>query len=178
MTMAAAQKMRRLIELCDTFHLPVVNFVDEPGFMIGPEAEANGTIRYGMAAVAAAAQAATPWASVQIHKNFGVASAAHYGPDTYTLNWPSAQSGALPIEGGVAVAFRRQIAQAENPDAMRAELEERFAATRKPYPKAESFAVHDLIDPRETRPMLCEWVDWIQPKLKALNGPTRFAMRP
>jgi acetyl-CoA carboxylase carboxyltransferase component len=176
--MAAAQKMRRLIELCDTFHLPVVNFVDEPGFMIGPEAEANGTIRYGMAAVAAAAQAATPWASVQIHKNFGVASAAHYGPDTYTLNWPSAQSGALPIEGGVAVAFRRQIAQAENPDAMRAELEERFAATRKPYPKAESFAVHDLIDPRETRPMLCEWVDWIQPKLKALSGPTRFTMRP
>jgi acetyl-CoA carboxylase carboxyltransferase component len=178
MTMNAAQKMRRLIELCDTFHLPVVNFVDEPGFMIGPEAEANGTIRYGMAAVAAAAQAATPWASVQIHKNFGVASAAHYGPDTYTLNWPSAQSGALPIEGGVAVAFRRQIAQAEDPDALRAELEERFAATRKPYPKAESFAVHDLIDPRETRPMLCEWVDWIQPKLRALSGPTRFTMRP
>ena len=77
-------------ELCDTFHLPLVNFVDEPGFMIGPEAEANGTIRYGMAAVAAASQAATPWASVQIHKNFGVASAAHYGPDTYVLNWPSA----------------------------------------------------------------------------------------
>ncbi len=178
MTMEAAQKMRRIIELCDTFHLPLVNFVDEPGFMIGPEAEANGTIRYGMAAVAAASQAATPWASVQIHKNFGVASAAHYGPDTYVLNWPSAQSGPLPIEGGVAVAFRRRIAAAEDPEALRAELEDKLASARKPYPKAESFAVHDLIDPRETRPCLCEWIDWIQPKLKALNGPTKFSMRP
>ena len=60
MTAQAAQKMRRLIELCDTFHLPVLNFVDEPGFMIGPDAERDGTIRYGMAAVAAAAQARTP----------------------------------------------------------------------------------------------------------------------
>ena len=178
MTMEAAQKMRRIVELCDTFHLPLVNFIDEPGFMIGPDAEANGTIRYGMAAVAAASQAATPWASVQIHKNFGVASAAHYGPDTFRLNWPSAQSGPLPIEGGVAVAFRRQIAAAENPEAMRAELEDKLASQRKPYPKAESFAVHDLIDPRETRPVLCDWVDWIQPKLKALHGPTKFAIRP
>ena len=123
-------------------------------------------------------QAATPWASVQIHKNFGVASAAHYGPDTYVLNWPSAQSGPLPIEGGVAVAFRRRIAAAEDSEALRAELEDKLASARKPYPKAESFAVHDLIDPRETRPCLCEWIDWIQPKLKALNGPTKFAMRP
>ncbi|MEM7405342.1 MAG: carboxyl transferase domain-containing protein [Pseudomonadota bacterium] len=178
MTMEAAQKMRRLVELCDTFHLPVVNFVDEPGFMIGPEAEANGTIRYGMAAVSAAAQAQTPWASVLISKNFGVASAAHYGPDTYKLNWPSAQYGALPIEGGVAVAYRRQLAAAENPDELRAELEARLAATRRPYPHAESFAIHDLIDPRETRPMLCEWVEWIQPKLEVLRGPVSFGLRP
>lgn len=178
MTAEAAQKMRRIIETCDTFHLPLVNFVDEPGFMIGPEAEANGTIRFGMAAVAAAALAATPWASIQIHKKFGVASAAHFGPDTYVLNWPSAQSGALPVEGGVAVAYRRRIAEADDPIALRTELEERLAAGRKPYPQAESFAVHDLIDPRETRPRLCEWVDWIQPRLKALTGPTRFGMRP
>ena len=52
MTAEAAQKMRRMIELCDTFHLPIINFVDEPGFMIGPDAESAATIRYGMAAVA------------------------------------------------------------------------------------------------------------------------------
>ena len=178
MTAQAAQKMRRLIELCDTFHLPVLNFVDEPGFMIGPDAERDGTIRYGMAAVAAAAQARTPWASVQIHKAFGVAAAAHFGPDTYRLDWPSAESGALPIEGGVAVAYRRRIAQAEDPAAMRRELETQLARTRSPYPAAESFAVHDIIDPRETRPALCEWVEWIQPALETLEGPVRFTMRP
>ena len=178
MTGEAAQKMRRLIELCDTFHLPVVNFVDEPGFMIGPKSESDGTIRYGMAAVAAAAQATTPWASVLVHKAFGVASAAHFGPDTYRLDWPSAETGALPIEGGVAVAYRRQIAEADNPEAMRRELEQQLAASRSPYPPAESFAVHDLIDPRETRSALCDWVEWIQPKLRTLSGPTRFCIRP
>ena len=105
MTAAAAQKMRRQIEFCETFHLPLVNFVDEPGFMIGPAAERDGTIRYGMAAVAAAAQATVPWASVRIHKSFGVAGAAHYGPNAYILDWPTAETGALPLEGGVAVAF-------------------------------------------------------------------------
>ena len=178
MTAAAAQKMRRLIEMCDTFHLPMVNFVDEPGFMIGPQAESEATIRYGMAAVAAAAQSRTPWASVQIHKSFGVASAAHYGADNYRLNWPSAQSGALPIEGGVAVAYRRKIADAEDPDAMRRTLEDKIASARKPYPAAESFAAHELIDPRETRPALCDWVEWIQPKLETLRGPVTFTMRP
>ena len=178
MTGEAAQKMRRLIELCDTFHLPVVNFVDEPGFMIGPKSEADGTIRYGMAAVVAAAQATTPWASVLVHKSFGVASAAHFGPDTYRLDWPSAETGALPIEGGVAVAYRRQIAEAENPDTMRRELEQKLAESRSPYPPAESFAIHDLIDPRETRPALCQWIEWIQPKLHSLSGPTLFSIRP
>ncbi len=178
MTGEAAQKMRRLIELCDTFHLPVVNFVDEPGFMIGPKSEADGTIRYGMAAVAAAAQATTPWASILVHKSFGVASAAHFGPDTYRLDWPSAETGALPIEGGVAVAYRRQIAEADDPVAMRRELERKLAESRSPFPPAESFAVHDLIDPRETRPALCEWIEWVQPKLRTLSGPTHFCIRP
>jgi acetyl-CoA carboxylase carboxyltransferase component len=178
MTAQAAQKMRRHIELCDTFHLPMLHFVDEPGFMIGLDAEQAGTIRYGMAAVCAAAESTTPWASVLIHKSFGVASAAHFGPDTYRLNWPSGQSGALPIEGGVAVAYGRQIAAAADPAAMQLELEEKLATSRTPYPAAESFAVHDLIDPRETRPRLCEWVDWIQPRLGQMRGPTKFGPRP
>ncbi len=178
MTAAAAQKTRRLIELCDTFHLPIVNFIDEPGFMIGPDAEHDGTIRYGMAAVAAAATASVPWASVLLHKSFGVASAAHYGANNYRLDWPSAQYGALPIEGGVAVAYRRQIAEAEDPKALRRELEEKLARTQSPYPSAESFAVHELIDPRDTRPALCNWIEWIQPQLETLCDPVTFGMRP
>lgn len=178
MTAAAAQKYRRFVELCDTFHVPVVNLVDQPGFMIGPEAERAGTIRFGMAAVAAAAQASVPWASIQVHKGFGVATAAHYGPDAYVLAWPSAETGALPVEGGVAVAFRREIAEAADPLQRRREIEARLREDRSPFPRAESFAVHDLIDPRETRPQLCQWIEWIQPRLQSLTGPTRFPMRP
>ena len=149
MTAEAAQKYRRFVEMCDTFHIPVVNFVDQPGFMIGPESEQAGTIRYGMAAVAAAAQATVPWAAIQVHKGFGVATAAHYAPGAYVLAWPSVESGALPLEGGVAVAFHREIAAAADPDAKRKELEESMRQARSPFPRAESFAVHELIDPRE-----------------------------
>ena len=178
MTAEAAQKYRRFVEMCDTFHVPIVNFVDQPGFMIGPESEAQGTIRYGMAAVCAASQSTMPWAVVQVHKGFGVATAAHYAPGNYVLAWPSVESGALPLEGGVAVAFHREIAAAENPEVKRRELEERIKEARSPFPRAESFAVHELIDPRETRPTLCEWIDWIQPQLDNLVGPVRFGMRP
>jgi acetyl-CoA carboxylase carboxyltransferase component len=108
MTNAGAQKVRRFVEICDTFHIPVVAFVDEPGFMIGTESERAGTIRAGTAAVLAVADCAVPWASVVVRKSFGVAAAAHYGPDAYVLGWPSAEMGALPVEGGVAVAFHRE----------------------------------------------------------------------
>ena len=178
MTAEAAQKYRRFVELCDTFHIPVVNFIDQPGFMIGPEAERKGTIRYGMAAVAAAAQATIPWASVQIHKGFGVATAAHYAPNAYVLAWPSVETGALPLEGGVAVAYHREIESAEDPVAKRSEIEARLRDARSPFPRAESFSVHELIDPRETRPMLCNWIEWIQPQLDTLKGPVKFCMRP
>ena len=178
MTAEAAQKYRRFIETCDTFHVPVVNFVDQPGFMIGPQAEKAGTIRYGMAAVAAAAQASVPWAVVQVHKSFGVATAAHYAPGAYVLAWPSVESGALPLEGGVAVAFQREIAGAEDPDAKRRALEEQLRRTRSPFARAESFAVHELIDPCETRPFLCRWVNWIQPQLDRLTAPVHFSKRP
>ncbi|MFU8815759.1 MAG: acyl-CoA carboxylase subunit beta [Pseudomonadales bacterium] len=178
MTAEAAQKYRRFVELCDTFHLPIVNFVDQPGFMIGPEAERAGTIRYGMAAVAAAVQATVPWASIQVHKGFGVATAAHYGDEAYVLAWPSVESGALPLEGGVAVAYHREIAAAADPDAKRRELEDALRANRSPFSRAESFSVHEIIDPRETRPSLCRWIDWIQPRLDTLTGPVRFGMRP
>ena len=178
MSAAGAQKTRRFIETCDSFHIPVVTFIDEPGFMIGAEAERAGTILYGMAAVVAAASSVVPWASVLVHKSFGVASAAHFAPDNLVLSWPSVEQGALPVEGGVAVAFRRQIAQADDPEQMRRDMEDRLAAARSPYPAAESFAVHDLIDPRETRPMLCQWVEDIQARLGEQLSPVQFSMRP
>ncbi len=178
MTAEGAQKVRRFVDLCDTFHLPIVSLVDEPGFMIGPDSEAAGTIRYGTATIAAVMQSRVPWASVIIKKVFGVAGAAHFGPNTYTLAWPSAEMGALPVEGGVAVAFGRQIAASDDPEKLRAELEAKLAAGQSPFPRAEAFGFHELIDPRETRPMLCEWVERVWPLLAENMGPRTYTYRP
>jgi len=178
MTATGSQKSKRLMELCDTFHIPIINFMDEPGFMIGPDAEQAGTIRYGMSAIAAAVQSTVPWANIAIHKSFGVASAAHYGPNTYKLAWPSWEMGALPVQGGVAVAFHREIAAASNPEEKRRELEEKLMEGRSPFPMMESFAVNELIDPRQTRSKLCQWINWIEPLLEELKGPITWGIRP
>jgi acetyl-CoA carboxylase carboxyltransferase component len=178
MTAESAQKLRRHVELCDTFHLPVVSFVDEPGFLIGPDAERAATIRHGTAAIFAVMQTSVPWASVHVRKAFGVAAAAHFGPGGHVIAWPSAESGALPLEGGVAVAFRREIESAPDPEAKRRELEERLAARRDPYARAENFGVADLVDPRRTRAALSAWVEWIQPLLQGLRGPRAYSLRP
>ena len=178
MTADGSHKARRFIELCETFHLPILSFVDEPGFMIGSEAERTGTIRFGTATVLTAAMSSVPWACVVVRRSFGVAQVAHYGPDAYVLAWPSAEMGALPVEGGVAVAYHREIAAAPDPDAKRRELEEKLAAQQSPFPRAESFSVHDIIDPRDTRPMLSDWIEWIQPILPDLRGPSSFSIRP
>lgn len=179
MSAEGAQKYRRFLDLCDTFHLPIVNFVDEPGFMIGSAAEAAGTIRYGAATIFAVVQSSVPWASVIVRKVYGVAGAAHFGPHGFVVSWPSAEAGALPIEGGVAVAFRKEIAAAPNPDEKRRELEEQVAATRRtPFARAEAFGVHDLIDPRQTRPTLCAWIESVQPQLPSLLGARSYSVRP
>jgi acetyl-CoA carboxylase carboxyltransferase component len=178
MTADGARKVRRFVDLCDTFHLPVVAFVDEPGFMIGSGAEQAATIRFGTEAIFAVVQSSVPWASVIVRKTYGVAAAGHFAPNAHVLAWPSAEGGALPIEGGVAVAFRREIEAAEDPEALRRELEERFSQGRSPFPRAESFGVNDLLDPRRTRPALCEWIEWIQPLLARQLGERRHAIRP
>jgi len=180
MTADGARKVRRFVETCDLFHLPVVSFVDEPGFMIGPDAERIGTIRYGMEALFAAAQTRVPWIAVLVRKAFGVAAGIHLGPGATVLAWPSAEAGALPVESGVALAYRAEIERAPDPERRRRELEEEMAAAQSVFPRAEDFGVHDLVDPRETRPRLCEWLDEWQPALRAEpeRGPRRYGPRP
>jgi acetyl-CoA carboxylase carboxyltransferase component len=180
MTAEGAQKIRRFVELCDAFHLPVLSFVDEPGFMIGAAAERAGTIRYGMQAMFAVQQTRVPWLAVVLRKCFGVAAGLHLGPCATVLAWPSAESGAMPVEGGVALAFRREIEAAPDPEARRRELEDELAAAQSVFPRAEDFGVHELIDPRSTRPLLCEWLDEIETQLRGQidDGPPRYTQRP
>jgi acetyl-CoA carboxylase carboxyltransferase component len=178
MSADGARKIRRFVETCDAFHLPVVSFVDEPGFLIGPEAEAAGTIRYGMEAMFAVLQTRVPWLSIVLRKSFGVAQGIHYGPGATVVAWPSMMSGALPVESGVQLAFKREIERAPDPEARRRELEDEMFAAQSVFPRAEEFGVHDLIDPRRTRPVLCRWVEEIQTELRHLLGPRAYTMRP
>ena len=159
MTSEASQKLRRFIDFVNTFNIPVLSFVDEPGFMIGPDSERAGTIRHGTAAISSVMQSIVPWASIIVRKVYGVAGAAHFAPDGYVLSWPSAESGALPVEGGVAIAFKKEIENADNPEQKRKELEELLAKRSSPFPRSENFSVHELIDPRETRPKLISWLE-------------------
>ena len=176
----AAQKMVRFIDLCDSFRLPVVNFVDNPGFLIGVEAEKRGTIRHGVRALTAVYQATVPWCSIIIRRVFGVAGAGHGNHTRLNLRyaWPSGEWGSLPIEGGVEAAYRRQLEAAADPDALRRELEERLASLRSPFLTAEAFGIEELIDPRETRPLLIEWVRRAKEIVARERGPKARGMRP
>ncbi len=180
MTAQGARKVRRFVELCDQFNLPVIALVDEPGFLIGSESERAGTIRFGVEALVAAMQSRVPWASVIVRKSFGVAAGVHLGPGSTTFAWPSAEFGAMPIEGGVALAYRKEISEAPDPEARRRQLEDELAQAQSVFPRAEEFGVHDLIDPRETRPALCGWLDEVQHQLQAnlALGTPRYSARP
>jgi len=177
----ASEKMTRHIDLCDTFRLPVVNFVDNPGFRVGVEAEMRGTIRKGVRALSALYQSTIPWCSIIVRKAFGVAGAGHasrhYASPRYA--WPSAEWGSLPIEGGVEAAFKRVIQAAPDPDAKRAELEAKLDSLRDPILTAETFGIEEIIDPRDTRPIL---VEWARRAFEVIShqplGPTRRGMRP
>ncbi len=155
----ASDKLVRMVDLCDQFRLPVVNLVDQPGFVIGSEAERAGTMRRGARALFAVHQASVPWVSVLVRKVYGVAGAAHGDASRLNLRyaWPSGDWGSLPIAGGLEAAYRRDLEAAEDPVALRAEIEARLDAVRSPFRTAERFGVEEIIDPRDTRPLLCAW---------------------
>jgi acetyl-CoA carboxylase carboxyltransferase component len=173
-------KLTRFVDLCDTFSLPVVNFVDQPGFMIGLEAERSGTLRRGMRALAAVEQSTTPWVSVVIRRCFGVAGAGHGRDGGLNLRyaWPSAEWGSLPLEAGVQVAYRREIANAPDPAARRTEIMQRFIEISSPFRTAEGFGVEEIIDPRDTRPLLCRFAAVAYDSVTEHGPKTRMGVRP
>ena len=176
----ASEKLVRFVDLCDTFHLPVVNFVDQPGFVVGTKAERAGTARYGARAITAIYQAQIPWVSILLRRCYGVAGAAHGNTNALNLRyaWPSADWGSLPIEGGVMAAYRRDIEASPDPEARRKELEEMLNDLRSPLRTAEAFGVEEIIDPRETRPILCDWIETAYSLLPSQLGPKYRGCRP
>ena len=177
-TADACAKVIRFLDLAETFHLPVVHLVDCPGFLIGLEAEKTATIRAGVRAMAAITQTTVPWCTILIRNVFGVAGAIHQPMGRLSLRyaWPSGYWGSLPLEGGIEAAYRQDIADAPDPVAKLAEIEDRLNKLRSPYRTAEPFWVEEIIDPRDTRKLLCEFAHLAEPLLTP--GPAAFTMRP
>jgi acetyl-CoA carboxylase carboxyltransferase component len=169
----AARKQIRFMELCDTFHIPIVFLVDVPGFMVGTQAEQLGTLRDGMRAVYVAMQASVPMFTVVIRKCYGMAGMATCDKNQldFKIAWPSAEWGSLPIEGGVAAAYRRELAAAEDPAQRLREIEEDLRQYASPFRTAEAFAVEDIIDPRDTRAYLCRFIEAAQTRIATSLGP-------
>jgi len=119
---------------------------------------------------------------VLVRKAFGVAGAAHSNAERLQVRyaWPSGDWGSLPIEGGIEAAYRRDLEAAEDPVKLRAEIEERLNAVRSPFRTAERFMVEDIIDPRDTRPLLCEWAERAHELVRqdVAAGPKTRGLRP
>ena len=181
MDVHAARKQGHFIELCDTFHIPIVYFVDVPGVSIGPEAEAQAILREGMRSAMIGMQATVPSLTLVIRRCYGMAGMATRDRDglDFKIGWPSAEWGSLPIQGGAAAAYRRELAGAADPEQRLKELEAELLAVTSPFRTAEAFAVEDVIDPRETRPYLCTVIDALQGRLKTdLGRKPRYGVRP
>jgi acetyl-CoA carboxylase carboxyltransferase component len=177
-TAETSQKVTRFVDFASTFHLPVVMLVDIPGFVVGLEAEKAGTVRHGGRALSAIYQSTTPWCSVILRKAFGVAGAGHtdHSKAQHRYAWPSADWGSMPVEGGVEAAYRAEIEAAPDPEAKRAEIEARLNKVRSPLRSAEHFLIEEMIDPRDTRRILCDFVT-LTAKLRGV-GRTTTAARP
>lgn len=177
-TADASQKVTRFVDLAETFHLPCVHFVDNPGFVIGTRAERASTIRHGARALAAVYQATVPWCSILVRRCYGVAGAAHtdHSRFHYRYAWPSGDWGSLPIAGGLEAAYKAELERAENREQLLAEIKTRLHKVTSPFRTAESFLVEEIIDPRDTRPLLCEFANLAAPL--RTPGRSRFGARP
>jgi acetyl-CoA carboxylase carboxyltransferase component len=180
MTPAACIKYERFIDFADTFHLPVVYFCDVPGFMVGPESEAGGIIRFANRAAAAAREASVPFISIVMRRMYGVAGVtAKAGGMSVRYAWPSAESGSLVAQGGVMAAFRREIEAAPDPKAKQQEIEDRFIRMASILRQPGIANPLEIIDPRDTRPAIVDYLRRTHTVNATRLGPKlRVGMRP
>ena len=173
MDVAAAEKSARMVQLCDTFHIPMAVLMDDPGFMVGPDSERQGIERAGTRLVYAITQSKMPWISFICRQSYGLAGSLQYRPNPHLYRryaWPSGHWGSMHIEGGTSAAFRRIIESAPDPEARRLELEAEFKALASPFRTAEATGL-DIIDPRDTRAVLCDFVEMAQAVIRSQLGP-------
>ncbi|MCZ6709548.1 MAG: methylmalonyl-CoA carboxyltransferase [Gammaproteobacteria bacterium] len=177
-TADASRKLIRFLDLASTFHLPLVHLEDCPGFLIGKQSEQAATIRFGSQALAALGQANVPFCCVVVRKAFGVAGAANHKPGSHHIRvaWPSGDWGSLPIEGGIEVAYKAELAEVDDYDAHLEKIKARLNKLRSPLRSAEYFEIEEIIDPRQTRSVLCRWMKLARKALR--TDPPHFWFRP
>jgi acetyl/propionyl-CoA carboxylase alpha subunit/acetyl-CoA carboxylase carboxyltransferase component len=180
MSAVGAQAITRLVDLCETFHLPIVSLTDQAGMTIGLAAEQRGTIRHGARAITAIYQARVPQAELILRRVYGVGGAGIVNRHRASRSWawPSGDWGSLPVQGGIEAAFRARLDQVEDRAAEIERIRARLAAITSPFRTAEHFGVQDLIDPMDSRPLLCEWVRDAYRVLPELTGRPSFGTRP
>ncbi len=151
----SADKAARFVNLCDAFGIPLLFLQDVPGFMVGTKVEQAGIIRHGAKMLYAVSRATVPKVTVVLRKAYGagyyVMCGKAYEPDLIVA-WPSAEISVMGAEGAVNIIFRRQVEEAEDPEAKRAELVDGIRKVIDPYIAAGNALIDDVIDPRETRP--------------------------
>jgi propionyl-CoA carboxylase beta chain len=177
-TADACRKIIRFLDMAQTFHLPVVHFVDCPGFAVGVRHEKSAVVRLGVQAMAAVYQAKVPICAVVVRQAYGLAGSAMFNPTRAKMRfcWPSGDWGSLPMDGGVEAAFRRELEAHPDPAQRLAEIKAWMESLRSPFRTAEAFYAEEIIDPRDTRPLICEWVHLAQRVLD--RGESRWGMRP
>ena len=141
--------------------------------MVGVRAEQHATLRSGMRAIWVGAQASVPTMTVVVRKCYGMGGMAtgNAARLNYRIAWPSGEWGSIPIEGGVDAAYRRDIANAEDPDQRRQEIEAELRSMRSVFRTAESFGVEEIIDPRRTRGYLARFADLAYGAIQHRLGP-------
>jgi acetyl-CoA carboxylase carboxyltransferase component len=153
----SADKAARFINLCDAFGIPLLFLQDVPGFMVGSKVEQAGIIRHGAKMLYAVSRATVPKVTVVIRKAYGagyyVMNGKAYEPDLIVA-WPTAEISVMGAEGAVNIIMRKQVEAADDPEAKRAELVAGFQKIIDPYIAAGNAMVDDVIDPRETRPVV------------------------
>ncbi len=151
----ASEKAARFVRFCDAFNLPVLTFVDVPGFLPGTDQEWDGIIRRGAKLIYAYAEATVPLVTVITRKAYGgaydVMGSKHLGADV-NLAWPTAQIAVMGAQGAVNILYRKELAASDDPAALRAELIDDYETTlANPYIAAERGYVDAVISPHETR---------------------------
>jgi acetyl-CoA carboxylase carboxyltransferase component len=177
----ASDKITHFIRICDAFNIPIITFVDTPGFLPGVNQEHYGVIRHGAKIIYAYVEATVPKISIVLRKAMGgayIAMSSKAMRSDLAFAWPTAQIAVMGAEGAVRILHRKDLARAEDPDRMEAEFVQEYRETFfNPYIAAELGFIDDILDPRETRPRLIRALAYLRTKVQQ-NPPKKHGLMP